>query len=387
MNGMRFLASLALVSGVLLAASCVPPIEIGGEPTAAPVVSGAPQVANEKTWQSEWEKLKTGARKEGKVVISSGVSPGVRNGLNEAFAEKYGIELEFIAGQAAVLAPRILAERRAGIYSVDLVMGGVGAIDSALSPAGVLEPMDSALMLPEVLDKKAWWGDDLLWVDPNHLHIMFLAFPNYNIIVNTELVGNDEIRSYRDLLNPKWKGKIAYFDPRIPGGGRSLFMAMGEGVMDKEYLRELGKQDLVISRDRRLLTEWVARGRNPVGIGISPDEVTEFIRAGAPIRFIPVAEGTYITGSFGGLALMKNAPHPNARNLFVNWVLSREGQTVASRSFGLQSARNDVPTDFLSPIFLRQPAAKYVNAMTVEWEEKSPVYMKMIDDFWGHLIK
>ncbi len=360
-------------------------ITSAGGTTAGPVAGKAAPA--KETWQQAWSKCLAAAKKEGKVVIASSIGPDVRKAITRAVADKYGIEVEFMQGKPAQLVPKVQTERRAGLFTVDLFIGGVGGIDSVLAQEGVLERLEPALILPEVVDKKLWWGGDLRWVDPSHLHLMFLAFVQHQIVVNTNLVKSDEIKSYRDLLSPKWKGKILWLDPTMAGGGRSLFMALSESLMDMKYLRELGKQEILITRDGRLLVEWVARGKYPIAVGIQPAELTEFVRKGTPIRLNPVSEGTYITGATGGIALLNKAPHPNGAKLFANWLLTREGQILASKAFGVQSAREDVPTDFLDPVVVRQPGMKYYNTMTVGFEEKRDEYLKIAREVWGQLLK
>jgi len=335
-------------------------------------------------WKQEWDKCLSGAKKEGHVVVASSIGQEVRNALGKAFTGKYGVEVEFIQGKPTELIPKVMAERRAGIFSVDLFVGGPGGIDSVLAPAGVLELVGNELLLPEVLDKKAWWEGELLWIDQEQrYHLVFLADIHYPITINTNLVKNDEIKSYRDLLNPKWKGKIAWFDPTVAGAGLAAFIGLAN-LMDIQFLRDLGKQELIFTRDLRSQGEWVARGKYPIGIGVKYELLTEFIQAGIPISVNPATEGAFVTSA--GIALMKNAPNPNAAKLFLNWLLSREGQIVASKAYGRQSAREDVPTDFLGKFGVRKPGVQYVKVDRIT-AQKGKEYEKIAQEMWGHLMK
>ncbi|MBI4333073.1 MAG: extracellular solute-binding protein [Chloroflexi bacterium] len=327
------------------------------------------------------------ASKEGTVVIGTGVASDVRNELGKVFRGKYGVSLEFISGRTEEMTARVQAERRAGLNVTDLLIGGLGTTDTVLGPGGLLEPLDPMLLLAEVLDKKAWWGNDLLWVDPDHFHVMFIASPLRPITINSELVRVEEIKSYRDLLNPKWKGKIAFFDPTISGAGKNMFVLFAEGDLGIDYLRKLGEQEIVITRDVRLMVEWVARGKYPIGVGIARDSQRQFERAGAPINSITPVEGTHIGGGSGGIAMLKNAPHPRASRLFVNWLLSKEGQILAARLWGAQSARDDIPTDSLDADALREPGIKYMPTFTLEYQYKAEQYQQIARDLWGHLMK
>ncbi|MBI4333077.1 MAG: extracellular solute-binding protein [Chloroflexi bacterium] len=336
--------------------------------------------------QQEWDNLVAEAKKEGNVIIVSAVSSGVRDGLSRAFQEKYGVGLEFVSGRTEESTAKVLAERRAGLYLRDAWIGG-GSSDAALGAADALEPIEPVLLLPEILDKKAWWGNELLWNSPDHLRVLFLASPLRPLTINTELVRIEEIKSFRDLLQPKWKGKITFFDPTGSGGGINIFFMLADSDLGTEYLRKLGEQEIAITRDVRMMTEWVARGKYPIGVGIARDSQRAFEQAGAPIKAITPVEGTIIGAGSGGVAILKKAPHPRASRLFVNWLLSKEGQTLASKLWGAQTAREDVPTSALDPDVLRESGAKYMPVFGVEYDSKVEHYQKTARDLWGYLMK
>ena len=131
---------------------------------------------------------------------------------------------------------------------------------------------------------------------------------------------------FDDFLNPKWNGKIGYLDPRTPGAGDSNWSFMWR-VKGEEYLKKLVAQDLYLGRDQRVLAENLAKGRVAVMIGLSYYSYLPFLKAGLPIKALPtLKEGTYGTGGSGNLAIIKAPAHPNSTKIFVNWLLSREGQ-------------------------------------------------------------
>ncbi len=203
------------------------------------------------------------------------------------------------------------------------------------------------MVLPEVKDPKQWWGGHL-WVDNAKRFVYtFQAYLSEVIWYNTELVKPAEIRSFDDFLNPKWKGKIGYLDPRTPGAGDSTWAFMWK-VKGEEYLKKLVAQDLYLGRDQRILAENLARGRVAVMIGNSYYSYLPFLKAGLPIKSLPtLKEGNYGTGGSGNLAIIKAPAHPNSTKVFVNWLLGREGQEIVSRALGQATRRLDVDTHFL----------------------------------------
>src|SRR3990172_6389834 len=101
-------------------------------------------------------------------------------------------------------------------------------------------------------------------------------------------------------------------------------------------------------RDQRVLAESLAKGRVAVMMGLTYYSFAPFIKAGLPIKSLPpLKEGTYGTAGSGNLAIVKNPAHPNATKVFVNWVLSREGQEIVSKALGQATRRLDVDTKWL----------------------------------------
>src|SRR3990167_8066118 len=91
--------------------------------------------------------------------------------------------------------------------------------------------------------------------------IRAFAYPTINLAINTEHVNQDEVKSYYDLLNPKWKGKIVMSDPTINGTGGSAFAVLGFQLLNLDFFRQLSRQELMITRDERLMVDWVAKGK------------------------------------------------------------------------------------------------------------------------------
>ena len=315
-----------------------------GVPIFAPPVSGQQSKAAGST---DWEQLVDTARKEGKVTISIPASAELRKQIEEQFKKRYGIEVEVFTSRGSAGVRRMADEFKAGVRHFDLHIGGSSSIVSGMLDEGILDPIEPWLALPEVKDAKQWWGGHL-WVDNAKRFVyMFQAYLSEIIWYNTDLVKPSEIRSYDDFLNPKWKGKIGYLDPRTPGAGDSTWSFIWR-VKGEEYLKKLVAQDLYLGRDQRLLAESLAKGRVAVTIGLSYYSFLPFLKAGLPIKTLPtLKEGNYGTGGSGNLAVIKAPAHPNSTKVFVNWLLGREGQEIVSRALGQATRRLDVDTRFL----------------------------------------
>ncbi|MBI2934750.1 MAG: extracellular solute-binding protein [Chloroflexi bacterium] len=345
---------------------------------APPPTTGATSPAVEtQSWQKEWDLLQQQARKEGNLTIYSAMGPLVRDTLMKAVKDKFGVNVDILIGRSSELEVRMKRERAAGLFLVDIWMVGKTGVDN-LVHEGLIDSLNPAIFLPEALDKKAWWEGDLPWMDESRRYqLALMASPQTPIFVNTNLVPAGEIRSYQDLLNPKFKGKIVIQDPSATGAGNAWFTSAARVFMDLDYMRNLAKQEPVIIKESGLVAEWVARGKSLVGLGIAGDDMTRFKKIGAPVELIIPAEGTYMSTGSSTIAAVNKPPHPYAARLFTNWILTREGGTVLSQAHGYQSSRVDAPTDFLGPESVRKPGVNYVNLSTWKFgniqEELRPI--------------
>ncbi len=360
MKNRKGLVVTAISALVWFSILCQPFVVSQAFSASAPTGKSSPQKDQGSSWETEWNNAVEGAKKEGKVVIYSSLASNSRVVLGKAFKEKYGIDVEWVAGRGAEATEKFFTERRGGLYLGDLfIIGGITPFVS-LKPAGVLEPLKPLLILPEVTNPKAWWGGGLWFADNARSYVSspILTTAQY-LVANSTMVKKGEIVSYRDLLKPKWKGKIILNDPTTVGAGSRWFAVVAEKIMGVDYMRELAKQDIVVTRDQRLQLEWISREKYPVILGPQPDITAEFTHAGAPLMPIEVSEGSWLGGGPGLAAYINKAPHPNAAKVFLNWFHSKEGQTIYGRSSLTESARLDVPNDYLDPSVRRKPNVKY----------------------------
>ncbi len=310
--------------------------------------------------QGEWDKLVTEAKKEGKVVIYAGTIGDARTALTNAFRQKYGISLDIVMGRGNELITKMASERRAGIYAVDVGIQGMTTYFNSVKSFGITSaPLLPLLVLPEVADLSKWRGGKLPFADrEGHLIVLVLG-PAPHLLINTELVKPGEINSHQDLLTSKWRGKLAINDPSLGGAGTEWFTFIVTKVMGLEkgtaFMKQLAKQDPGLTKDQRLLSEWVARGKYVAAL--APDKATtaKLVRAGAPLAYPDLKEPRPTSSGPGNLMVLDRPPHPNAAKLFINWILSKEGAAVYSKAHGLPSTRIDVSTEGIDPVFIPKP--------------------------------
>lgn len=307
----------------------------------------------------EWEKTIQLAKREGKVVVSIPTSAELRKEFESGFKKAFpGIELELNAARGSSNINKIAEEQNAGVHTIDLHIGGTTSIITGLLEPNFLEPVMPSMILPEVRDPKHWWGGHL-WADNAKKYIYsFTAYMTETIWYNSTLVKPEEITSWENLLDPKWKGKIAILDPRSPGSGESNWAFLLK-IKGEEFLAKLAAQEMMVGRNLRQLGEAVARGKSAISIGVSYYTYVPFIKAGLPVKPISnVKEGYYAGTGSGNLALLKGVAHPNAAKVFANWMLSKDGQSAFTKALGQPTRRFDVDTKWTKEY--GHPSAKEV---------------------------
>ena len=301
-------------------------------------------------WKNEWERSRQEAKKEGLVVVGIPARPELRKELETVFKPKFGIDMDLSTARGPQNASKIAAEFAAGVKNFDVFIGGSGTYES-LVDSGMTEPVDTLMILPEVKDAKNWWGGHI-WEDNISTHRFLYSFiadaGTGGFWYNTKIAKPDELRTVDDLLKPQWKGKVGFLDPRTPGSGQSIWSFLWD-IKGEDYLRNLVAQDLFISRDQRQLGDALAKGKLAIALGVSFYTLQGFLTANLPIKELPkMKEGLPSSNGSGVIGVVKNPPHPNAARVFVNWLLSKEGQELYVKVMHQSTRRVDVDTKWLN---------------------------------------
>jgi iron(III) transport system substrate-binding protein len=266
------------------------------------------------------QMLIDGAKKEGQVVLYSALIVNqMLRPLTAGFMKKYPfLKMTYWRADSEQLVPKISAEARAGNVVADLFEGSGGG--EIAVEAGLTLPFFS----PVLADYPK------MYLDPNS-HLAPTRLSYFSIAYNTKTVPPDKVpKTYADLLDPQWKGKMAW---PYANTGRYLFMinlrlAWGEDkAMD--YFKKLAAQKIInfASGSARTLVDRVIAGEYPIAINIYAHHPLISAAKGAPVNSQLMAPVPSVAGT---IAAIKGAPHPYAAMLLMDFILSKEGQEIMS---------------------------------------------------------
>ena len=259
-----------------------------------------------------------GAKKEGKVNFYTGlIVDQVVRPVKDAFEKEYPfLQVEFFRGNSERVAQKVLTEYQAKRYEVDVISGS--AATTMVQRAGYMQRFYSPHLAeypPELKDPKGFWGS-------TNVYFMTLGY-------NTRSVKASELpKTYEDLLHPRWRGQTMWSTSRGSGAPQfigNIFITMGQEA-GKAYVQKLKGQNIAKSTaSARQILDLVIAGEYPMAIQIFNHHAYISKTAGAPVEWQPLEPVTATNNSIG---LAKNAPHPHASMLFLDFVLSKKGQRV-----------------------------------------------------------
>lgn len=256
----------------------------------------------------------TKAKQEGRVVFYTSWGPSDADYVVKGFEKKYSfIKVEPVRASSERTLTRLLSEQRANKFLGDVV--AVSGIQSGiLKEKGSLDRYQSS--------EAANFPAD--WRDPDGFGIG-LHQTIYVIGYNTKLVSHDAVpKNYEDLFHPRWKGQLGWDTEEYYLFG-ALIKARGK---DKglEFWRRLAEQQVNFRKGYTLISELVSAGEFPVAVSLYQHRVDEYAEKGAPLQW--VAPNPLVGGDPNKISLLKNAPRPNAAKVFIDFMLSAEGQKL-----------------------------------------------------------
>jgi iron(III) transport system substrate-binding protein len=270
---------------------------------------------------ASWDSVVAAAKKESTVVVySMALGAPYFKAVLKSFEDKYGIRVESLDLRASELAERVRTEQAAGRFLGDVEIITTTMIEEQRKTGDYIQAM-GAIPNAQNLRPPFKAGDFSI---PGYVQPM-------GILINTKLVKpEDEPKSWNDLNDPKWTGKILSDDMRPLGSGNTMF-AILQKKMGAGFNEQLAQQKPVFSRDMRNDARRVARGEYPIYV----PQVFAFASdlRGLPVKVIIPREGAPYAEM--DLALLKNASHPNAARLFVNHFIAQDSQLLYANGWML----------------------------------------------------
>ncbi|MCH7542253.1 MAG: extracellular solute-binding protein [Proteobacteria bacterium] len=300
-----------VLTGVLVATA----IAFGGGPALALTEA---EIVNLKGPERQ-KILVAGARKEGTVVwYSAMIIDQALRPVSNAFQKKYPfIKVTYWRGNSRKILQKVLAEKRANALVADIVEGS--GLAKGMLKANAVQPFSS----PELAAyPKEYIHPKRLWVTSRFRYL--------SVAYNTKLVSKSEApKSYEDLLNPKWKGRMAWRTGASSSGALLMITNWRTAWGDKKteaFLKKLAKQDVTpVQASNRTVVNRVIEGEYWIAIGASAHHPIISAKKGAPVysQIMPP-----VPGLNGTIMVLNGIKHPYAAMLLVDFVLSEEGQNV-----------------------------------------------------------
>lgn len=311
-----------------------------GAVAGAAQAAGKPLTAHEiATYQGadRTERLIEGAKKEGELTVYHAYSQLVK--LTAAFTKKYDIKVNVWRSGSENILQRIGTEARAGKFTVDIVQNNAPE-NEALHRERLLQPVASPYLkdlIPGAL--------------PAHKDWVGITLDVYSAAYNTAKVKPEELpKTYHDLLDPKWKGRLG-IEAEDQAWFATLLETLGEPQATKLFNDIVSNNGISVRKGHSLLTSLVASGEVPLALSVYSWNPSQLMNKGAPIQGLLIQP---VVAQFSTIAMLKNAPRPNAAALFYDFALNEGQEILAQMQFVPTSKKQpspigDIPLKMIDP--------------------------------------
>lgn len=299
------------------------------------------------------QRLLEAAKKEGVLTLYTSTPSDDIKAVIDGFEKKYGVRIEVWRSGSENVLQRMVTEGKARHYSADVVATNGPELE-AMHREGLLQKTDSPYLktlMPAALQPHGEWVASCF-------HVFVQAY-------NTTLVKKEDLpRSWNDLLDPKWKGRLAVETGDFDWMS-GLFAQLGEEQGSALLRQIVARNGISVRKGHTLLTQLVISGEVPFALTVYSYKAEQMKRRGAPLDWITIG-GTAVALP-NGLAVARNAPHPNAAALFFDYELSDEGQKIlAGRDFVPTSTQIETPFSKIAlqpidPVRLLEQSDKWQN--------------------------
>jgi iron(III) transport system substrate-binding protein len=295
-------ARLALVAGLL--------------PTLA-LAQGKPADILSYQGADRQQRLEEAARQEGTLSLYTSLAPSESKPLAAAFEKKYGVKVDLWRSQSERVVQRTVSEARAGRHTMDVIATNGPEMESVAR-----EQILTTYFTPHAADlPPASIPKHRLWL-PDRLQFFVVGY-------NTNLVKREDLpKSIKGFADPKWKGKLS-----VEAGDAEWMATLVKKWGEAEGIavfRKIAELQPAVRKGHPLLAQLIAAGEIPICLTAYSANVETLKRKGAPIDFAPIDA----IARAQGIGISKNAPHPAAALLFVDFVLSAEDGQKLYESMG-----------------------------------------------------
>jgi iron(III) transport system substrate-binding protein len=300
-----------------------------------------------------------------RIYVSLATSAMTRlvKGLNQHFPN---LKIEFVRAGSVETVKRFVAERQAGRIGADLIHGADPGGFEYFAQKGWLDTRLAALPLTKDY-RDGFYDKNAGWVAPRATGIA--------IVYNTKLVKKENApKSWKELIEPKWKGRIAISDPTRAGSSFSHLYAMWK-IYGLGYLEKFAKNDLFVAGDGTATREAVASGERDIA-PVSEYDAFTFKKEGKPVDVAWVEDGTIMLPA--PLALVKGSPNNANALALAEYMLSREGQQMTSDITLSWSPRKDIKAPD------GKPELDSIQIATLNWEKAATEKGQLLDLYFKY---
>ncbi len=327
------------------------------------VMLGLAGMQSASAQEQDWDKVIAAAKKEGTVTVyHAQLGAPHWKAVVQNFEKTYGIKVQEFDARASELTERIRTEQTSQRYVADVEFHG-----------------DTSILLQRQTDFIAQHGGvpNIKTLRPPFVADAFAVPAWVQVVctlVNTSLVKPaEEPKAWKDLLDPKWKGKIITDDMRATGSGQTVFAVLHK-TYGAEFLEKLKAQDMGVGRDLQEDSRRVARGEYSIFIN-------QIIAFASPLKGLPVKVATMDDGCpytpIQG-AILKGAPHPNAARLFINHLISKDSQVTYAKAW-MGVVTQGVEEELTDPDAKRFAQVKLMGSIPLE--DREPMLKRATEMF------
>ena len=293
-------------------------------------------------------RLIAGAKREGELMVYTSATQEDITAINLAFEKKYGVKVKVWRAGADKILQRVVTEAQGARFDVDVLEAGTPSLEAMSREkllTAVKSPRHADLLTGAVPAHREWVG--------SRLNVFVHAY-------NTKLVNKQDLpKTYQDLLDPKWKGKLG-IESADDDWFANVVRGLGEEAGIKLFRNIVATNGMSVRKGHTLLTNMVASGEVPFALTVYNFTAEQLKQKGAPLDWYVMQPAI---ARANGLGVARRAVHPNAALLYYDFMISEEGQQILVQ-------RDFVPTSKKLPSPLGNTQLKLVDAGLVLDEEK-----------------